>query len=249
MRQSETIEKLAAALAAWALEAADPVRGSKGQVGQNRNYMYAALDDFLPGLREGLAKHGVVLIQSSAVVTSDGPWVKVTRLLHSSGQWVETDYPLSTNADPQKMGSADTYARRYGVLSALGLAPVDDDGSAAAKTTPNRNKEAPDEKQVRVDQHDEDFKKEAVRKKFMGDLKKFDIKYDEACELCDFAGLPRPSHMTNEQRAKFLKWLPSDAGKAKFAEYIESIDPEQPADRGAGAVDEEESNVEDQENA
>jgi hypothetical protein len=39
-------------------------------------------------------------------------------------------------SDPQKMGGAITYYRRYSLLALLGLAPEDDDGNAASKPAP-----------------------------------------------------------------------------------------------------------------
>lgn len=67
--------------------------------------------------------------------------VLVTLLMHKSGQWIRGAYPLPKSATPQQMGSALTYARRYG-LSAIACiaADEDDDGNIAeveaSKTAP-----------------------------------------------------------------------------------------------------------------
>lgn len=57
----------------------------------------------------------------------------VSRLSHSSGQWIVSEYSLPTHKDdPQGDGSAITYARRYCYQSILGLAgDIDDDGNAS----------------------------------------------------------------------------------------------------------------------
>lgn len=234
MRSSDNIADLAAALAAWAAKAVDPIRASKGQVGQNREYKYAALDDFLPALRLELAEQGLSIIQGCSVV--DGRPSKVTRILHRTGQWVETDYPLATNEDPQKQGSADTYARRYGLLSALGLAPVDDDGAAAKSAAPNRAKEDPDTKRARQDQHDASW--EADRVAFMGKLcgdpqhkeakkRGLGFDYDEVCEFLAWLPNPRPhpSRMTQPQRDGLLAWLKREEGSVAYTEFLKRNDP------------------------
>jgi hypothetical protein len=56
-----------------------------------------------------------------------------TRLIHSSGQWIEfgpLTVPMSKQ-DAHGVGSATTYARRYGLSAALGIVADDDDGNAA----------------------------------------------------------------------------------------------------------------------
>ena len=57
-----------------------------------------------------------------------------TLITHSSGQWVRSSLsiPLS-KVDAQGYGSATTYARRYALAAAVGIAPEDDDGNAASK--------------------------------------------------------------------------------------------------------------------
>lgn len=225
MRSSENVAGLAEALSAWATEAADPVRASKGQVGQNRDYKYAALDDFMPALRAELSKHGIVIIQGSVIGTDGG--VKVTRLMHKSGQWIETDYPLTLVSDPQKQGSADTYARRYGLLSALGLAPVDDDGKAASGQ-PDRRKEDPDTKKARQDQHDPSW--EGRKGAFLNAIRDLGFKYDEISDFCAWCNEPRPSHATEEKRRELIKYLRSDAGAERYKDFL--IEREEQAARG-----------------
>lgn len=61
----------------------------------------------------------------------------LTRLLHTSGQWIEgTVSAMLASGDPQAVGSAITYLRRYSLQSVAGVAPEDDDANAASgKTT------------------------------------------------------------------------------------------------------------------
>jgi len=58
-------------------------------------------------------------------------------LLHESGERIEGLYPLGTPGQPQQMGSAITYARRYCLCAVTGVAPdEDDDGRSAASVEP-----------------------------------------------------------------------------------------------------------------
>lgn len=65
----------------------------------------------------------------------NGSEVRVaTLILHESGQWMRCTLALRpTKADPQGVGSATTYARRYGLQAMTGVAPEDDDGNAASR--------------------------------------------------------------------------------------------------------------------
>lgn len=63
----------------------------------------------------------------------------VTRFIHgASGETLETPMPLLLGKrDMQGLGSAITYARRYGLMALAGIAPEDDDGNAAAASGPS----------------------------------------------------------------------------------------------------------------
>jgi hypothetical protein len=65
----------------------------------------------------------------------DGQMVMVTtRLLHEGGASVTSTLAMRpTKNDPQGVGSAITYARRYSLLAMTGAAPEDDDGNAASR--------------------------------------------------------------------------------------------------------------------
>jgi len=69
-----------------------------------------------------------------------------TRIIHSSGEWIASQYPLAAYAKPQEQGSAITYARRYALGALAGLAPEDDDGKAAqeGQRVEPKSKKAPD---------------------------------------------------------------------------------------------------------
>jgi hypothetical protein len=83
-------------------------------------------------LRGPFAKHGLSLVQMPEYINGDV--FLTTRLLHSSGEWMESDYPIKpVKPDPQGYGSAITYARRYCLMAVAGIAPEDDDGNEASR--------------------------------------------------------------------------------------------------------------------
>lgn len=81
-----------------------------------------------------LHKHGLAIVQN--VGAADGGVCITTRLIHGSGQWMETDpafFPAAKQ-DSQGMGSATSYGRRYQLAALLSIsAEDDDDGNAASK--------------------------------------------------------------------------------------------------------------------
>jgi hypothetical protein len=94
---------------------------------------YADLAACVEAVIEALNANGIALIQRTLPCES-GVTVE-TVFLHTSGETLSSG-PLHVPAqkqDAQGYGSALTYARRYSLMSACGIAPEDDDGNAAAK--------------------------------------------------------------------------------------------------------------------
>lgn len=122
--QSEQINELAAALvkAQASLKAAPYNRTNP-----HFKNKYADLASVLDTIRKPLADHGLAVTQTTEM--RDGTFCLVTRLLHTSGQFIASEYPLPQTARPQELGSALTYARRYS-LSAIGCIAADEDDDA-----------------------------------------------------------------------------------------------------------------------
>lgn len=95
---------------------------------------YATLDSVLEAVKPGLDAAELAIVQ--AVEIREERTVLVTHLLHSSGESIQSVYPLPEGlTDPQKLGSAITYARRYALCGILSVtADEDDDGNANAGT-------------------------------------------------------------------------------------------------------------------
>lgn len=96
---------------------------------------YAPLPEVMETIQPLLAKHKLAVMQP--MTNLDGQPAIKTILIHESGQMMQEVSPIFLNKqDAQSHGSAITYARRYGVMSLLGLvADDDDDGNKASKST------------------------------------------------------------------------------------------------------------------
>ena len=99
---------------------------------------YADLAVCIEAVIDALHANGIALVQHTD--QSDKGVIVSTVFLHESGEHMETGsifVPAAQNS-PQAFGSALTYARRYSLMTSCGIAPEDDDGNAASKTTPAR---------------------------------------------------------------------------------------------------------------
>ena len=141
MNTSEHINELAAALA----KAQGKLHGaSKDSINPHFRSRYADLESVWQACRGPLSEHGLSVVQT---FHKDEQRYLRTMLLHSSGQWVSSDCYLKVDKDTmQGLGSAITYARRYGLMSIVGIAPSEDDDGNLASGRPERReliKEAP----------------------------------------------------------------------------------------------------------
>lgn len=92
---------------------------------------YADLNAVKAACEPALATEKIAVFQPT--VQKDGKNYVQTLLLHESGEWflADTEIVCSKANDPQALGSAITYARRYGLQSLVGLGAEDDDGESA----------------------------------------------------------------------------------------------------------------------
>jgi hypothetical protein len=91
---------------------------------------YVTLEGAIDAVSEALRANGIALLQQTDV--TDQGTILISRLFHESGEWIASRYPVHpVKHDPQGEGSALTYARRYALMSLVGIAPEDDDGNAA----------------------------------------------------------------------------------------------------------------------
>ena len=80
-------------------------------------------------VRKCLGQHEIATVQSTAIDRETGLIRLTTTLVHASGEWVSSDWPVcpaSDTAAPHRMGAALTYARRYALFTLVGIAGEDD---------------------------------------------------------------------------------------------------------------------------
>lgn len=103
---------------------------------------YVDLAGCVEAVIDALNINGLALQQFSH--ERDGGVAIETRLIHESGEVIDCGvlFVPATKQDAQGYGSALTYARRYSLMAACGIAPEDDDGNKATKSAPVKLKES-----------------------------------------------------------------------------------------------------------
>lgn len=141
MNKSETIGALAGALSKAQAEIRGAVKDTANPFFKSK---YADLSSVWEACREPLAKNGLSIVQTNRA--GDGRVIVETLLMHASGEWISGELDMRpVKDDPQGVGSAITYARRYSLAAMVGVAPEDDDGNAASgKTRPDKVEPQPD---------------------------------------------------------------------------------------------------------
>lgn len=127
----------------------------KDQQNTHLKSKYADLTSVYTACREPLTSNGFCVIQ---LAEGDNTEVKVTTILaHESGESISSTLTIKpSQPTAQGMGSAITYARRYSLMSMVGIAPEDDDGNDASKGD-NGRREKEDVKTQKVDTSKDDF--------------------------------------------------------------------------------------------
>jgi len=150
-RSSESVAALASALAKAQAELVNPEKSltatiRSGRPGEGeRSFRYAPLSSGLDIVRKTLGQHEIATVQTTAIDKDTGVVNLSTMLAHASGEWIASDWPVcavAETANPQRMGAALTYARRYALFTLVGIAGEDDldapDVCAAPPTTAAR---------------------------------------------------------------------------------------------------------------
>lgn len=128
MTKSENINELAAALAKAQSEICGAIKDSANPFFKSS---YADLGSVWAAVRDPLTKNGICVTQTTEHTAAG--LMLTTTLAHTSGQWMSsTSFPINpVKPDPQSLGSATSYARRYQLSAMLCLPQIDDDGEGA----------------------------------------------------------------------------------------------------------------------
>lgn len=134
MEKSDSIKELATALCKFQGEVEAIKKGSENPFYHSR---YADLTAILDTIRKPLSENGLSFVQFPT-----GQSGLETMLMHTSGEWISATYEMKpVKNDPQGLGSAITYQRRYALGSILGLSTDDDDDGNSASKTANEKKQ------------------------------------------------------------------------------------------------------------
>src|SRR5262245_48679558 len=134
-RSSESVAALAAALAKAQAVLINPEKSltatiRSGRAGEGeRSFRYAPLSSGLDIVRKALGQQEIATVQATAIDSVSGMVSLTTMLAHASGEWIASDWPVcpvAETANPQRMGAALTYARRYALFTLVGIAGEDD---------------------------------------------------------------------------------------------------------------------------
>jgi len=198
MRFSEQINELAKALSQFQQKVSNPKNVANNPF---FNSKYAPLDEVISVVKEPLAEQGLSFIQSTSSDQSTGSITLTTLLMHSSGQWIESDQ-LSLKADKnnaQSYGSALTYARRYQLSAMLGVASEDDDDA----NTPTHGASTPEEaKKVQAEQAKPIEADQAKKIREIARQKGISEGY-----ICKFRGIEKFEELGKKDYESAMEWL------------------------------------------
>lgn len=148
MRHSETLGMIAPALVAALSEIGGVKKGASNP--GFKGAKYATLEAVIEASKGILAANDIALIQFPGAFVN-GSMTLETVLFHASGEWITGQEAFGVvlgKHDPQGVGSALTYARRYAQQSVLNMPSVDDDGNAASGVTARSLRPAPGAKEA-----------------------------------------------------------------------------------------------------
>lgn len=127
MNKSESIKEIAKALITFHVKVDKISKDAKNPFFKSS---YASLSNILDAINDPLNESGLSFCQFPS-----GEHGLTTILMHESGEYISSEYFMRpTKDDPQGLGSAITYQRRYALSAILGLnIDDDDDGNEASK--------------------------------------------------------------------------------------------------------------------
>jgi hypothetical protein len=134
MNKSETLSKLAPALVKAQSAMAGATKSAANPFFKSK---YANLEEVIRVVKTAFGEQGLSFVQFP--ISGEGTAGVETIIMHESGEFISNEFLLKcSKSDPQGMGSAITYARRYGLQSACGIPSEDDDGNAASAPAPKK---------------------------------------------------------------------------------------------------------------
>jgi len=229
MSESDTIGKLATALSVFQGKDISIKKDGLAK-GEKFSYKYATLDVVWDAARLPLAECGLSVTQIMDISDTDIPFnILITKLMHSSGEWISGQQILKPVQDnPQGMGSAITYAKRYGLCAILGIVADEDDDANSATKKPEQKGEKPIKKETvdkvmaeraeppdkAVDQHIPRIT-EAQLKKIFATLKEKGIPEEDGKKrIYEMFNVKSTTQLSKDQASKLIEILVALPDKA-----------------------------------
>lgn len=130
MQTSESIKAIAPALLKAQKSIKAAIKGSQNPFFKSK---YADILSVLDAVKGPLNENDIIVLQPHVFDAISATSFVETALVHTSGEWMSSQTPIVTAKanDPQALGSAITYARRYSLQSFVSLPAEDDDGEGA----------------------------------------------------------------------------------------------------------------------
>jgi len=129
---SDEIGELGAALAKAQEAMEQPQKNKTATIelskGGKYSYSYADLPTVIDHLKKALPKHGLSYVQRTRI--DSNRLILDTVLVHSSGQWISSQWPLEVSKDPKQTAASLTYGRRYSLTSLCGISAEETDDDA-----------------------------------------------------------------------------------------------------------------------
>lgn len=145
MKKSETLTEFSKAFAKTQQEMKQPLKDANNPFFKSK---YVPLENVVEAITESASKNGLSFTQFPSSDEAGNVTVG-TLVMHSSGEWIEYD-PIKMKPvknDPQSIGSAIAYAKRYALSAIFGItSDPDDDGNEATQTkkqAPAKKKDEP----------------------------------------------------------------------------------------------------------
>lgn len=155
MNKSETISELAKALSLFQSEVRQPLKDKENPFFKSK---FVPLENVVEVITETAGKHGLSFMQYP--VNEDTKVGIITILMHSSGEYIETD-PIFAQPDKlnaQATGSVITYLKRYSLAAVFGItSDVDDDGNNGSQPSPIKLSDVLKEKSTKLGKTQKDL--------------------------------------------------------------------------------------------
>lgn len=175
---------------------------------------YADLHAILKAVRPALSRNGLSFYQYTKIANGTGATILHTRLMHSSGQWIETKSRLiPAKNDQQTYGSTLTYQKRYAAMTILGVTAsndmTDDDAEIAMIESRDIIAKGPTTKYDPKEQSYEPITKEQLEEMEYELAEYTDIAVDilDKMHLQSLADLPKSKFMVSMKRIRDIKRL------------------------------------------